>query len=74
MSANDFNKFAYGLSATLGVLMVVAGIRAIFWSTSLPPDWLVGWTNWLFSALGVAFAPLAFVTTVQAVRKLTGLV
>lgn len=74
MNANDLNRFAYGLTLVLAIAMVVAFVRAVAaGSGPLPPDWLVSWTDWLLSALGVVFAPIALVTTVQAFRRFTGL-
>ena len=70
----NVNRFAYGLTVLLGISMAVAFLRAILaGSGSLPPDWLVSWTDWLLSAVGVVFAPIALVTTVQAVRRFAGL-
>ena len=64
------NNFAYTLSAILAVLMIGAFVRAIAAGSGAPSEWLVGWTDWVLSALGVVLAPLALVTTAQVLRKL----
>jgi len=63
------NNFAYTLSTILAVLVVGAFVRAIAAGSGAPPDWLVGWTDWVVSALGVVLAPLALVTTAQVLRR-----
>jgi hypothetical protein len=74
MNPNNLNRFAYGLATVLGILMVVGFALALLGvSAPLPPGWLVNWTEWLLSAVGLVSAPLALVTAVQAVRKYAGL-
>jgi hypothetical protein len=66
----DANKFAYTLSTILAILMVGAFFKGCAAGSGAPPEWLVGWTDWVLSALGVVLAPLALVTTAQVLRRL----
>jgi hypothetical protein len=68
------NNLAYGLAILLGLLMTAGLVTAFMGgSLALPPDWLVTWTNWLVSAVTVAFAPIVLVTAARLLQRLAGL-
>jgi hypothetical protein len=69
----SLNNLAYATAVILAILMVTAFVMALRGEAiSLPPDWLINWTDWLLSAVGVIFAPIVLVTTTKALRKWAG--
>jgi hypothetical protein len=59
------------LCALLAVLLLILAIKALTGDPgSPPPEWLVSWTAWLVSALGVVFAPLALASVAKALHAL----
>jgi hypothetical protein len=54
----------------LGVLLLIGLLMGIAGGTlPPPPEWLLGWTSWLTSALTIVLAPIAVVAAAQALHK-----
>ncbi len=54
----------------LGAVVLVGFLAAMAGATlSPPPEWLLGWTSWLASAVSIVLAPIAVIAAAHALHR-----